>query len=167
MGYIEPRIPDTGFRLETPGDYRSISFVGYQSFTIHFGVCPLDPSYIGQTAQLWAWARFDTELDSLLGIDAPRRDGIPAIRVEPPTDVIPDETMLVQMWKNGYGTFGNGGKQIRLSFSYPCTGTPEGPMAEVYELDIKYEGRYHRPGGTSLRTQRTGISLSSVGKRSS
>ncbi|KAI0687943.1 heterokaryon incompatibility protein-domain-containing protein [Cerioporus squamosus] len=157
MGYVEPKIPDGGFRLQTPGDYRSISFLGPVCFTVHLGVCPLDLSSIPtQTSQLWASVRFDAGVDDLLGTcygtlrcsSAPKggssasRKAVAAAAVagDGDGDIIPDESMLVQTWKNGFETFGSRGKQVRLTFSYPWSYSAEHSMAEVYELDIRYEG---------------------------
>ncbi len=159
LGYIGPNIPEKGFRLESPGDYRSISFLGHEAFTVHLGVCPLDLSTSTQSSQLWACVRFDADLNSLLGESTSR--------VGPPSDVIPDESMLVQSWRHGRATFGSRGKQVRLTFNYPCRSTAEISMVEVYELDIRYDGevvvqrpRLRRVGTSSIMTK------SSRGKRS-
>lgn len=160
MGYVEPEIPDSGFRLQQPGDYRSISFLGPVSFTVHLGVCPLDLSSTPtQTSQLWASVQFDTEVDHLLGIGHQTRTlrrseckgSTFAKRATRVRDIIPDESMLVQTWKNGRETFGSSGKQVRLTFSYPGSSTVEHSLAEVYELDIRYEGYYsQRSGGVEI-----------------
>ncbi|RDX41416.1 HET-domain-containing protein [Lentinus brumalis] len=174
MGYIDPKIPDGGFRLQLPGDYRSVSFLGPVSFTVHIGVCPLDLSSTPtQTSQLWASVRFDTEVDDLLGTGAEARTigrselkGATALKKAGTAgDIIPEESMLVQTWKNGFETFGSRGKQVRLTFSYPCSYPAEHSMAEVYELDIRYEGYYSQhSGGVELwRKAGTATTASSVG----
>ncbi|RPD53324.1 HET-domain-containing protein [Lentinus tigrinus ALCF2SS1-7] len=176
MGYVEPKIPDGGFRLQTPGDYRSISFLGPVSFTVHLGVCPLDLSSTPtQTSQLWASVRFDSEVDDLLwtgssGTGTLRRSGskensYASRRTAPTRDVNPDESMLVQTWKNACETFGSRGKQVRLTFSYPWSCVAEHSMAEVYELDIRYEGYYSQhPSGVGMwQTAGTATTVSSAG----
>ena len=140
--------------------FRSISFLGPVSFTVHLGVCPLDLSSTPtQTSQLWASVQFDTEVDHLLGIGHQTRTlrrseckgSTFAKRATRVRDIIPDESMLVQTWKNGRETFGSSGKQVRLTFSYPGSSTVEHSLAEVYELDIRYEGYYsQRSGGVEI-----------------
>ncbi len=159
---------DLSFRLDVPGDYRTVSFLGHESFTVHIGVCPLDLSTSAQKAQLWATVRFDVEvntiLEELISKAGPSKG---ADLSEQERDVNPDESMLVQSWKDARCTFGSKGRQVRLTFSYPhasADGKPDPSlenMAEVYELDIRFSGHYRPQGGGSVKRKST-ISTSSA-----
>ncbi|TBU23849.1 hypothetical protein BD311DRAFT_767662 [Dichomitus squalens] len=158
LGYLLPEIPSKGFRLDAPGDYRTVSFLAYESFTVHIGVCPLDLSSSTQKAQLWATVRFDSELGTILDdyvAKAGSSKPIGAPEREP--DVIPEESMLVQSWKDGRCTFGSKGRQVRLAFSYPCADGLEldKKVSEVYELDIRFEGFYRHQGRIALERKGT------------
>ena len=168
MGYILPNIPYDGFRLDVPGDYRTISFLGHESFTVHIGVCPLDRSTSAQAAQLWATVRFDVEVNTLL--DAFISQAGPSKQANlsqgREQDVRPDESMLVQAWKDARSTFGSKGRQVRLTFSYPHQCADGGPepsrkLAEVYELDIRFSGHYRPQGGNAVKRKST-ISVSTA-----
>ncbi|KAI0752978.1 heterokaryon incompatibility protein-domain-containing protein [Daedaleopsis nitida] len=169
MGYIMPRIPENGFRLQSSRESRSVSFVGFESFTVHFGVSPLDGSSATQTAQLWACVRFDQDFDSLLGARSPgtQKKDAPPMQLDPASEVVPDESMFVQSWRNARASFGiRGKKQVRLAFSYPCSVNAEISTADVYELDIRFEGYYQQSGGAvGLKRQPTVTTLSSAPRR--
>ena len=168
MGFVLPNIPGEGFRLDAPGDYRTVSFLGYESFTIHIGVCPLDLSSSAQKAQLWATVRFDVEVSTLLDEYISQSKAGPSSkasardRQDRDRDINPDESMLVQSWKDARCTFGVKGRQVRLTFSYPnadrgsgAVPDPNQKMAEVYELDIRFEGYYRPQGGNTVKRKST------------
>ncbi|KAI0629093.1 hypothetical protein C8Q77DRAFT_1161743 [Trametes polyzona] len=177
MQYVMPVLPPRGFRLTGAGEARSISFIGYESFTVHFGVCAVsDESDSGGSgsAQLWATVTFDTgsDLDSLLV--KPRSDSS-TFADDPENEndfdpsqrtVCPDESMLVQHWKDHRRSFGNNTREVRLGFSYPChasdsgsrSGSSEQGMAEVYELDITFRGYYHKESQQQRRYRNSALS---------
>ena len=152
MGYLVPgALAKEGVRLEGPGDRRSMSFAGYEPFSVLVGVCPLDAASAVQTAQLWATVRFDGVPEWPAGVGgAGGSDGAAGV---PEEGGLPDESALVQSWKSGRATFGKRpGTRVRLTFSYPDA---EHAMADVYELDIRYEGYYQVAGLERKRTHRT------------
>ncbi|KAI1787820.1 heterokaryon incompatibility protein-domain-containing protein [Ganoderma leucocontextum] len=162
MGYVLPNIPSDGFRLDLPGDYRTISFLGFESSTVHIGVCPLDHTSSTQTAQLWATVRFDVEVNTLLEECISKASSGPSKEADLPErgrDINPDESMLVQSWKNARCTIGSKGRQVRLTFSYPraLDGIPDPgqKVADLYELDIRFEGYYRQQGGNAVRRKST------------
>ncbi|KAI0645333.1 heterokaryon incompatibility protein-domain-containing protein [Trametes meyenii] len=147
MGYILPVIPDRGFRLASAGDTRSLSFLGDRSFTVHFGVCALDAKPGStQNAQLWASAAFDSfaDQDSLCAAHSEMDDSLDACEAEN-AGPYPTQSALVQYWKDHQKTFGERGREVRLTFSYPCSASdlaPERGMAEIYELEVSFRGYY-------------------------
>ncbi|KAI0349938.1 HET-domain-containing protein [Trametes cingulata] len=150
LGYISPVIPDRGFRLTAPGETRSISFIGYQSFTVHFGVCAVEDSAgrQAQGSQLWATVTFDpgSDVDSLMVSNAIIGDNSSSGEVRPMA-VYPDESSLVQHWKDHRCSFGSPSREVRLTFSYPCvtsSALAERGLAEVYELEIRFRGYFNR-----------------------
>ncbi|KAL1941360.1 hypothetical protein VTO73DRAFT_7177 [Trametes versicolor] len=171
MGYITPVLPERGFRLTSAGEARSISFIGYQPFTVHFGVCAIDAQAVGstQSAQLWATVTFDSgsDVDSLLV--KPDCGDLASVLLEAPPgyaegkDVCPDESMLVQQWKDHRRAFGNKSGEVRLAFNYPCQMSDcasERGMAEVYELDIIFRGYYHVDSDQRRRYKGSAVSYS-------
>ncbi|KAI0665706.1 heterokaryon incompatibility protein-domain-containing protein [Trametes maxima] len=144
LGFVMPVIPESGFRLTAPGETRSISFIGYQSFTVHFGVCALEMSAGSlQQAQLWATVTFESgsDLDSLFATHSEAEYSL--LEPEEPVDVHPDESLLVQHWKDHRQTFGTRSREVRLTFSYPCLtshNVAERGAAEIYELEIRFHG---------------------------
>ncbi|KAI0665711.1 heterokaryon incompatibility protein-domain-containing protein [Trametes maxima] len=163
MGYTLPVIPDQGFRLTSVGDTRSLSFFGDPGFTVYFGVCTLDAKPGStQNAQLWASVAFSSSADQ----DSPcvalsEEDDAVDMYESPDTGVHPTQSALVQYWKDHQKTFGERRREVRLTFSYPCSASdaaPERGMAEVYELEVSFRGYYsaqdrwrgrYRGGGAS------------------
>ncbi|PIL30989.1 hypothetical protein GSI_05682 [Ganoderma sinense ZZ0214-1] len=145
-----------------PGDYRTVSFLGHESFTVHIGVCPLDLSSSAQTAQLWATVHFDVEVNTLLDEFISKAGPSKQVDLsqERERDIHPDESVLVQSWKDARCTFGSKGRQVRLTFSYPracADGRPDPgqKMTEVYELDIRFSGHYRPQGEAAVRRKST------------
>ncbi|CDO75387.1 hypothetical protein BN946_scf185012.g4 [Trametes cinnabarina] len=143
MGYRMSVFPSGGFRLTGSGETRSLSFIGYQSFTVHFGTCLVEsgsgPTSPTQCAQLWAAVTFDTDLDSLL-VDDDRSD---VTEKEEAKDIQPDESMLVQLWRDHRRTFGTTNNEVRLTFDYSApSDSVDRCLVETYELDIRYYGYY-------------------------
>ncbi|KAI0827833.1 hypothetical protein BC628DRAFT_119202 [Trametes gibbosa] len=181
MGYLAAVLPARGFRLAGAGEARSVSFLGHESFTVHFGVCAVELAAGGcaQRAQLWATATFDggwEDLDSLLvaGKGAGRDDGddeggacgVQSQAGRLGTDVCPDESMLVQHWKGHRRAFGTASREVRLAFSYPCQlaedTVSERGMSEVYELDITFRGYYRRAARRRYKSSATSYTVGSV-----
>ncbi|KAH9846787.1 hypothetical protein C2E23DRAFT_890579 [Lenzites betulinus] len=184
MGFLAPVLPARGFRLACAGEARAISFIGYESFTVHFGVCAVEQGAgATQRAQLWAAATFDggSDLDSLLVSQSGcgdcedghgghgGHDGEDGERTlaERGADVCPDESMLVQYWKDHRRAFGNGSREVRLAFHYPCRlsssdSVSERGIAEVYELDITFRGYYHKAERRRYKSSAKSYTIGSV-----
>ncbi|OSC99769.1 HET-domain-containing protein [Trametes coccinea BRFM310] len=142
MGFKMPVIPEAGFRLTGSGEMRSISFLGYWSFTVYFGTCLVDygpESLSAPRAKLWATVTFDSDLDSLLVED----DGSDITETGAVNDVLPDQSMLVELWRDHRKTFGPPNNEVRLTFDCLAhSSAVDRGMAETYELEIRYQGYY-------------------------
>ncbi|KAI0656714.1 hypothetical protein C8Q70DRAFT_1107990 [Cubamyces menziesii] len=160
MGFRMPVIPNLGFRLAGPGDTRSLSFIGShgESFTVHFGACHVDNQW--GRGQLWATVSFDAGLNSMFARAASEEGSecsdAATYDSDECRDIYPDESMLVQFWRDQRQTFYSPSRQVRLAFSYsaPSDAVTERGLAEVYEMEIRlresdYGGERRRSRGST------------------